>query len=60
MTRLFCTDPGDIVSGWGEISLFLFSMHILKHGLQGRMISVDILIMFLRLLFFALLLLYET
>ena len=32
----------------------------LNHGVQRRMISVDNFFVFLRLLFFALLLLYET
>ena len=32
----------------------------LKHGVQCRIISVDNFFLFLRLLFFALLLLYET
>ena len=31
-----------------------------KHGVQRRMISVDIFFVFLRLLFFAVLLLYVT
>ena len=42
----------------------LFSVHMMRflklHGVQRRMISVDNFFVFLRLLFFALLLLYET
>ena len=57
-----------IASGvvWQSRDLLTFTQHFVSaeswswHGVQRRMISVDIFFVFLRLLFFALLLLYVT
>ena len=46
-----------VITRQKEILVFI---HVLVHGVQRRMISVDNFFVFLRLLFFAVLLLYET
>ena len=47
--------------GWGTWSASLLTLVLLpRSGVQRRMISVDNFFVFLRLLFFALLLLYAT
>ena len=42
------------------LELWIKKLEVLYHRVQRRMISVDIFFVFLRLLFLALLLLYET
>ena len=50
------------IHAYGEISKIMPETHPIwyYHGLQRRMISVDNFFVFLRLLFFAVLLLYVT